>query len=94
MGWAEQGLRWTAGQAQDPASIILSTSPVVELGALLEMGQNEGVGRVSVTYTVSKVAGGPDVTYIMFKATGGTDVTCFIFRAVGSTDINHTELCE
>ncbi|KAJ8794060.1 hypothetical protein J1605_003470 [Eschrichtius robustus] len=67
-------------------------SPVVELGALLEMGQNEGVGRVTVTYTVSKVAGRPDVTYIMCKATGGTDVTCFIFRAVGSTDINHTEL--
>lgn len=49
--------------------------------ALLEMWQNDGVGRMVVIYIMSKVA-------------GGTDGICFIFRVVGRADIKHTELCE
>ena len=50
-------------------------------GALLEMWQNYGVGRMVFIYIMSKVA-------------GGTDGACFTSRVVGRTDTKHPELCE
>lgn len=91
--WAEKGLGWTAGQAPDPASFILSTPPSIVLGVLLKTWTNKGV-EGGVIYIVCKVAGPTGVICIICKVAGEADVTCFIFRVVGGPDVNHTELCE